>query len=53
MRECEVRRCPRCNRVMRKVDGSEKTTRGRIWFTLQCPACLHREMDWYELPKRR
>lgn len=46
--EFEKRECPKCGKVMRVVDGSQRTTRYKIWFTLQCPACLHKEQDFYK-----
>lgn len=44
----EVRRCPKCSRAMTVVDGSERTMRDRVFFTLRCRTCGHVEMDWYE-----
>lgn len=52
MRRGEVRRCPKCGDVMHKVWDSERTFRGRVFFTLQCETCLHREQDWYDKPER-
>ncbi len=52
MRRGEVRHCPKCGDVLRKVTDSERTFRGRVFFTLQCETCLHREQEWYEKPER-
>lgn len=48
MRVHETRRCPKCGARMTVVDGSDRTTRDRVFFTLQCRCCLHRELDWHE-----
>ena len=53
MRWHEVRACPKCGRSMRVVDGSERTCHGRTFFTLQCDACCHREVDWWDKPPKR
>ena len=47
MREFEVRRCLRCGAVMRVVEGSERSTRTKVFFTLRCPSCGHVELDWH------
>ena len=52
MREFEVRRCPKCGCRLRVVDGSQQTVRDKVWFTLLCPACLHKERDWYNRKPR-
>lgn len=48
MRTCEVRRCEKCGHQMRVVEGSDRTTRDRVWFRLRCNWCGHEEMDWHE-----
>lgn len=48
MRPQEQRRCPLCNHVMHVMEGSDKTVRDRVWFSLRCPCCGHMELDWYE-----
>lgn len=53
MRWHEVRACPNCGRPMRIVDGSERTCRGRTFFTLMCDGCCHREVDWWDVPPNR
>ena len=35
------------------LDGSERTFRGRVFFTLFCDTCLHRELDWWDKPRER
>ena len=52
MREFEVRRCPLCGKPMEKVDGSERTTRVKVFFELRCRCCGHRELDWHERTNR-
>ena len=37
---------------MHLVEGSERTFRERVFFTLQCETCLHRETDWQDKPER-
>lgn len=51
MRAHEVRHCPKCGNVLKVVEGSQKTRKDKVWVLLQCDCCLHREMDWYDLPK--
>ena len=47
MRTHETRRCLKCGHTMQVMDGSDKTVRDKVYFTLRCPACGHHEMDWY------
>ena len=47
MREFEQRRCLKCGDTMHVVDGSERSTRTKGFFTLRCPTCGHQELDWY------
>lgn len=51
MREFEVRRCPHCRRIMRVVDGSQRTFRDKTYFMLRCDWCGHEEQDWHERRK--
>ena len=51
MRRGELRRCPKCGHQMYVLDGSERTFRGRVFFTLFCETCLHREVDWWDKPR--
>jgi hypothetical protein len=48
VKEFEVRRCSKCGKPMEKVDGSERTTRAKVFFELRCRCCGHRELDWHE-----
>ena len=34
------RKCPKCGQQMRLVDGSERSTRTAIYYTMACPNCL-------------
>lgn len=47
MREFEQRKCLKCGATMYVVDGSERSTRVKVFFTLRCPTCGHTELDWY------
>ena len=51
MLEQETRRCLKCGHVMHVVDGSDRTVRDRVWFTLRCNCCGHMELDWH--PRRK
>lgn len=46
MRGFEQRRCPKCDRLMRVMEGSERTTYDKVWFWLRCFNCGHSELDW-------
>lgn len=48
MRPNETRKCPLCKHTMHMMDGSDKTVRDKVYFTLRCRCCGHKEMDWYE-----
>ena len=48
MRTHEKRRCLKCGHTMQVVDGSDRTVKQRVWFSLRCPCCGHMELDWYE-----
>ena len=50
MKQHEKRRCLKCGHTMQVVEGSDKTVRDRVWFSLRCPSCGHMELDWYERP---
>lgn len=51
MRQHEVRRCPKCNHVLRVVDGSQRTFKDKVYFILRCDWCGHEEQDWHERRK--
>ena len=48
MRIHESRRCLKCGDTMERIEGSQRTTPDKVWFTLRCPTCGHIEMDWHE-----
>lgn len=52
MMQHETRRCLKCGHMMHVVEGSDRTTRDRVWFTLRCNCCGHVELDWYERPAK-
>lgn len=43
----EKRKCMKCGHTMQVMDGSDRTVRDKVYFTLRCPACGHQELDWY------
>lgn len=44
-------RCPKCGGEMRRVQYSERTTSGGVWYELMCQRCLFR-MDEFK-PRRK
>ena len=49
----ERRQCLKCGHTMHVVEGSDRTSHDRVWFTLHCPCCGHVELDWHERGKHQ
>lgn len=40
-----TRRCPLCEGRMEVVPGSDRTMRGKVFYSLRCPRCGHTELE--------